>query len=149
MISITNEFLIQSTIEIGDNIVSKLQNPENQQAIEKSLKDFNITHTLVEQGDVTTSTVMMAVQCNNVAKKDIKEVEHKHQDFLEFVSTLPKSNETDIMSDMDITSDMDIISDIKKERISNGLRYYAELIRKIKGDAAKDGINIVAFIKIS
>lgn len=142
MISITTGFLIQSTIEIGDDIMSKLQNPENQQAIEKSLKDFNIKHTLVEQGDVNTSTIMMAFQCNNVAEKDIKEVEHKHQDFLEFVSTLPKSNKTDIISDMDEEETLDV-------NVSHDLRHYVELIAKIKKDAAKNGIKIISFVKTS
>lgn len=132
MISITTGFLIQSTIEIGDDIMSKLQNPENQQAIEKSLKDFNIKHTLVEQGDVNTSTIMMAFQYNTAVEKDIKEVEHKHQDFLEFVSTLPKSNETDIISDMDIEKILDV-------DVQNDLQHYVELITKIKKDAAKMG----------
>lgn len=145
MIKITigcNGFLIQSTIEVGDDIVSKLQNPENQQAIEKSLKDFDITHKLVEQGDVITSKIVMTVQCNNVAEKDIKEAERKHQDFLEFVSTLPKSNETDIMSDMDEEKILDV-------DVQHDLQYYTELISKIKKDAAKNGIEIISFVKIS
>lgn len=137
-----NGSIIQSKMEIDEGILSRLQNPANQQKIENAIKDLGVKHHLQKEDDKELSVVSVACHKDVIEEEDMKGVVQKHQDLLDYVSALCewkdiKKPETDNDGPTDEAKDVPAIT----------IEEFVKQAKKLKEIAADNNIGMTVLLE--
>lgn len=146
MLQIINGSIIQSKMEIDESILGRIQNPANQQKIENAMKDLGVKHHLQKENDKEFSIVSVRHNSDIITEEDMKSVVQKHQDFLDYVSTLCEWEDVK-KPDGDGPADEEPVDEEAKKVPTITIEELMEQMQKLKNIAANSGIGMTVLLE--
>lgn len=146
VVNTVEDVIIESVLALSEGLANKLKNPQNEKRIEAAMKDLEIDHCCFIEGDSEVSEVSLVVKKpgETIDEDQINDLKRRHEDFLEYVATLPLQE--DMVAETVNEDQTDMPTDNADEVVKD-INFYNEAIDALRKEAADHNIGVTATVE--